>query len=128
MDEATGSGAPLGVRRLPAQETRKDQPPRNRRKQDRCAVPERDVDNVIGRAMKRDDRRARSPRGATDDPARARRRRWRAGLAPDEERRADPQARGDRKSVGEGTTVSVRVDIGCRRIITKKTHHKKILM
>src|SRR3546814_16735754 len=31
---------------------------------------------------------------------------------------------GDRKSVGEGTRVSVRVAIGCRRIIKKKNPNK----
>src|SRR3546814_4629913 len=63
MDETAGLGYSPGVTRLPAQETRQDQSPRNRRKQDRCAVPERDMDDVIGRAMKRDDRRARGARG-----------------------------------------------------------------
>src|SRR3546814_12068008 len=32
--------------------------------------------------------------------------------------------RGDRKSVVSGKSVSVRVDIGCRRIIKKKTKEK----
>src|SRR3546814_15222005 len=32
-----------------------------------------------------------------------------------------PGSMGDRKSVVEGQSVSVRVDVGCRRIITKKT-------
>src|SRR3546814_13737236 len=34
----------------------------------------------------------------------------------------------DRKSVVKGKSVSVRVDLGGRRIIKKKTSHKKILV
>src|SRR3546814_16203561 len=32
---------------------------------------------------------------------------------------------GDRKSVVSGKSVSVSVDLGCRRILQKKTHQKK---
>src|SRR3546814_13411362 len=39
--------------------------------------------------------------------------------------RADPADRGDRKSVVEGKSVSVRVDLGGRRIINKKKNNRE---
>src|SRR3546814_14232488 len=46
-----------------------------------------------------------------------------AATAPTEQAEPEPQSSAeapDRKSVAEGKSVSVRVDIGCRRILTKK--------
>src|SRR3546814_11433221 len=56
----------------------------------------------------------RSPGLAANAPASARR------GAGEADPRRQPQS-GDRKSVGQGKSVSVRVDLGGRRIIKKKT-------
>src|SRR3546814_16242879 len=61
-----------------------------------------------------------------DDP-------WKARDVEDAQRRQHqeinrhdgPEQRPDRKSVGEGKSVSVRVDLGGRRIIKQKTKYKR---
>src|SRR3546814_13933487 len=63
----------------------------------------------------------RSIRRARRSPHAAGRRRAGAARVPDAARRV--VAWRDRKSVGEGKRVSVRVDLGGRRIIKKKKQH-----
>src|SRR3546814_16222156 len=54
---------------------------------------------------------------------------WRQGLRSNMEQHKYANTRTERKSVGQGKSVSVSVDNGCRRIIhkkkTRKTNNKK---
>src|SRR3546814_13542817 len=75
----------------------------------RTATDRSDIPTAAGSSTDRTERRSRPPPDTDGDRVRARLRGERLVA--------------DRKSVVEGTSVSVRVDLGGRRIITKENRH-----